>query len=320
MLRALFIAIGVAVMPLTALSQSAYPTKSIRVIVPYAPGGLPDSVARLITPALSERLGQQVVVDNRPGAGGVAAAQALAQAPADGYTLILSDAAMLSLTPLMQKKLPYDPEKDFIPVSLIARAPNFFAVNSSLPVNTMDEFILLAKSKPGTLNCGSSGNGSLHHLTLEAMKLGLGIDVVHVPFKGSGQSVPALIGGQVDCVFAALPSLAGFVKAGRVKLLSMASTKRSPLAPDVPALGSKIPGFDYAFLIGVLAPKGTPSNVVKRLSSEIAAVAKNPDVIKKFETIGVESAGGDSQEYGRSLREDAQRVESAVRSAKLKFE
>jgi tripartite-type tricarboxylate transporter receptor subunit TctC len=144
--------------------------------------------------------------------------------------------------------------------------------------------------------------------------------VVHVPFKGSGQSVPALIGGQVDCVFAALPSLAGFVKSGRVKLLSMASAKRSPLAPDVPALGATISGFDYAFIIGLLAPKGTPPDVVKRLSTVTAEVSKNKDVINKFETIGVESVGGGSQEYATALREDAQRVESAVRSAKLKFE
>jgi tripartite-type tricarboxylate transporter receptor subunit TctC len=182
--------------------------------VPYAAGGLPDTVARIFAQRLGDKLGQAVVVDNRPGANGVVAAQALATAPKDGYTFLVTDGSMFSINPAIYKSLGYDYKRDFMPVSLAARAPLYLAVHPKVPANTFQEFIALAKAKPGTLNYGSSGIGSTHHLTMEALKASLGLQITHVPFKGTGQSVPALIGGQVEVLFSALPSLVGFVKGG----------------------------------------------------------------------------------------------------------
>ena len=211
---------GTLVLPVLAGAQAAYPNRAIRFVVPYAAGGLPDTVARVFAQRLGDKLGQAVVVDNRPGANGVVAAQALATAPKDGYTFLVTDGSMFSINPAIYKNLGYDYKRDFMPVSLAARAPLYLAVNPKVPANTLQEFIALAKARPGTLNYGSSGIGSTHHLTMEAMKASLGLQLTHVPFKGTGQSVPALIGGQVDVLFSALPSLAGFVKAGQVKLIA----------------------------------------------------------------------------------------------------
>ena len=254
------LAVTSLVLPLAAQAQ-AFPSKPIKLVVPYSAGGLPDTVARVLAQRLQEAFGQAVVVDNKAGASGAVAAAALAQSPADGYTLLVTDGPLLAITPLVSQKMAYDPIKDFVPVSLVGTAPLFLAVNANVKANTLDEFIALAKSKPGALNYGSAGIGSIHHLTTESMKAGLGIFVTHIPFKGSANSVPAMIGGQVDMAFASPPSLMGFVKSGQAKLLAINSAKRSPLAPNVPALGEKIPGFDFAFNVVVLAKTGTPADV-----------------------------------------------------------
>ncbi|RZJ20510.1 MAG: tripartite tricarboxylate transporter substrate binding protein, partial [Haliea sp.] len=207
-------------LPMAAQAQGAYPNKPIKFVVPYSPGGLPDTVARIFAQRLGDRIGQSVVVDNKPGANGVVAAQTLATSPKDGYTFLVTDGSMFSINPAIYKNLGYDYKRDFMPVSLAARAPLYLAVHPSVPANNLQEFVALAKSKPGVLNYGSSGIGSTHHLTMEAMKSALGIDLTHVPFKGSGQSVPALIGGQVEVLFSALPSLSGFVKNNQVRLIA----------------------------------------------------------------------------------------------------
>jgi tripartite-type tricarboxylate transporter receptor subunit TctC len=195
-----------------------YPTKPVKFIVPYAAGGLPDSVARVVAQRLTERLGQSVVVDNKPGGNGVVAYQALLQSsPQDGHAFIVSDGSMLSITPLLNKAVPYKVGTDILPVSLIARSPLFVVAHPKNGVNTLQEFVSLVKRKPGEYTYGSSGIGSTHHLTMEALKAALNLDVRHVPFKGSGQSTPALVGGQVDFSVAALPSMLGFAKAGQVK-------------------------------------------------------------------------------------------------------
>ena len=194
-------ALSLGMLPLLASAQTAYPNKPIKFVVPYSAGGLPDTVARIFAQRLTERLGQSVVVDNKPGANGVVAAQVLASSPKDGYTFLVTDGSMFSINPTIYKNLGYDYKRDFMPVALAARAPLYLAVHPKVPVNTLQEFVALAKSKPGTLNYGSSGVGSTHHLTMEAMKTALGLDLTHVPFKGSGQSVPALIGGQVEVLF-----------------------------------------------------------------------------------------------------------------------
>ena len=306
--------------PSQALTPTGYPNKPLKFIVPYFPGGLPDTVARVFAQRLGDRVGQPVVIDNRPGANGVVAAQALAAAPKDGYTFLVTDGSMFSVNPAIYKNLGYDYRRDFIPISLAARAPLYLAVNPKLPVNTLQEFIALAKSKPGTINYGSSGIGSTHHLTMEAMKLALGLDITHVPFKGTGQSVPALIGGQVEVLFSALPSLAGFVKSGQVKLLASNAAQRSAQAPNVPTIAESIPGFDFAPIVGVLAATGTPASVIERISAEMAAIAKMPDLIQTLNNAGVDAIGSSPADYNKALLEETERLAKTIAATGLKGE
>ena len=303
-----------------AQSPAAYPNKPIKFIVPYSPGGLPDTVARAFAQRLGERVGQSVVIDNKPGANGVVAAQALASSPKDGYTFLVTDGSMFSVNPAIYKNLGYDLKRDFIPISLAARAPLYLAVNPKLPVNTLQELIALAKAKPGTINYGSSGVGSTHHLTMEAMKLALGLDITHVPFKGSGQSVPALLGGQVEVLFSALPSLAGFVKSGQVKLLASNAAQRSAQAPNVPVIAETIPGFDFAPIVGILAAAGTPASVIERISAEMAAVAKIPDLIQNLNNAGVDVVGSSPADYNKALLGETERLAKTIAATGIKAE
>jgi tripartite-type tricarboxylate transporter receptor subunit TctC len=320
LLASALVGAGTLVMPMISGAQSTYPNRSIKFVVPYAAGGLPDTVARIFAQRLGDKLGQAVVVDNRPGANGVVAAQALATAPKDGYTFLVTDGSMFSINPAIYKNLGYDYKRDFMPVSLAARAPLYLAVNPKVPANTLAEFIALAKAKPGTLNYGSSGIGSTHHLTMEAMKASLGLQLTHVPFKGSGQSVPALIGGQVDVLFSALPSLAGFVKAGQVKLIANNAGKRSTQEPNVPAIAEIIPGFDFAPIVGILASTGTPASAIDRISSEMAQIAKMPEVIQTLTSAGIESIGSGPAEYNKAVLGENERLAKAILASGIKPE
>lgn len=311
---------GTFALPMLARAQVAYPNRPVRFIVPYSAGGLPDTVARIFAQRLGDRLGQSVVVDNKPGANGVVAAQALAASPKDGYTFLVTDGSMFSINPTIYKNLGYDYKRDFMPVSLAARAPLYLAAYSNVPANTLQEFIALAKSKPGTMNYGSSGIGSTHHLTMEAMKASLGLQVTHVPFKGSGQSVPALIGGQVDVLFSALPSLAGFVKAGQVKLLATNAAHRSSLEPNVPAIAEIIPGFDFAPIVGVLAATGTPVSAIERISTEMALIAKMPEVIQTLNNAGIDPIGSGPADYNKAILGENERLAKAIATAGIKSE
>ncbi len=297
-----------------------FPSQQIKFIVPYSPGGLPDTVARIVAKKLTERIGQSVVVENRPGANGVVAASAVTGAAPDGHTLLLTDDSMMTINPLLYKSISYDPKKDFIPTSLIATAPLFLAVHPSVPANTFAELVALIKSKPGEFAYGSSGIGSTHHLCTEAMKAALGLDLRHIPYKGTGQSVPAVVGNQVAMVFSAFPSLTGFVKSGQVKLLVANTAKRSAFAPNVTALGELVPGFDFAPNIGIFAPAKTPAAVVARISDEVAKLVKEADVIQTFTTAGIEGIGGGPADYARVLAREAERDANAIRTAGLKAE
>ena len=288
---------ALGLLPLTVHAQTAYPNQPIKFVVPYSPGGLPDTVARIYAQRLTDKLGQSVVVDNKPGANGVVAAQVLASSAKDGHTFLVTDGSMFSINPAIYKNLGYDYKRDFMPVALAARAPLYMAVNPKVAANTLQEFIALAKSKPGTLNYGSSGIGSTHHMTMEAMKAALGLDIIHVPFKGTGQSVPALIGGQVDVLFSALPSLAGFVKSGQIKLLATNAAKRTAQEPNLPALAELIPSFDFAPIVGVLAANGTPPGAIERISAEIALIAKTPDVVTLLSNAGIDAIGTGPADY-----------------------
>jgi len=308
----------VLALPMLAHAQSGYPNKPIKFVVPYAAGGLPDTVARIFAQRLGDRLGQSVVVDNRPGANGVVAANVLASAPKDGYTFLVTDGSMFSINPAIYKSLSYDYKRDFMPVSLAARAPLYLAVHPKVPVNSLQEFIALAKAKPGTLNYGSSGIGSTHHLTMEALKATLGLQLTHVPFKGSGQSVPALIGGQVDVLFSALPSLSGFVKSGQVKLIATNSALRSEQEPNVTAVAEIIPGFDFAPIVGVLAAAGTPTTAIERISIEMAQIAKMPEVILTLNNAGIDPIGSNPADYNKAILGENERLSKAISAAGMK--
>jgi len=304
----------------TGHAEGVYPSQPVRLIVPYVPGGLPDTVARIVAKRLTQDLGQSFVVDNRPGAAGAIAAVALAQAPADGYTFMVTDGAMLAIPPFVTPKPSFNAQKDFVTVSVIGTAPLYLAVHPKINVSTLDELVALAKAKPGVLTYGSSGLGSIHHLTAEAMKAGLGVNITHVPFRGSGQSVPAMIGGQVDMIFASPPSLMGFVKNGQARLIAINSARRSPQTPNVPALSEKIPGFDFAFNVVVLAKPGTPQAVVDKVNAEIAKIVKMPEVVEQLQTAGVDPVGSGVPQSAKALQAELQRIAAAAQHAGLKPE
>lgn len=301
-------------------AQAGWPNRSLKLIVPYAPGGLPDTVARIVGQRLQEALGQAVVVENKPGGNGGVAASALSSATADGYTLLVTDGSMLTINRLLSTKLSYDPDRDFVPISQIAQSPLFLAVNSGVKAKTLAELIALARAQPGRLNYGSSGIGSSHHLTMEALKAGESIFVTHIPFRGSANSVPAMIGGQVEMVFSAYPSLAGFVKNGQARILATNSLKRSALAPDVPAIAERLPGFDFAVTVAMLAPKGTPNEVVQRLSTEVNRIVHRPDVVTALQVAGIDPMGGPPEQLSAALRAEMTRVAAAAKRANLQAE
>jgi tripartite-type tricarboxylate transporter receptor subunit TctC len=297
-----------------AQAQAPYPNQSIKFLVQAAAGGLPDTVARIVARRLQEQLGQSVVVENRPGANGGVAAVALTTAPADGYTFMVTDGSVVSINPVIYSKLPYNPE-DLVPVALLARAPLFLAAHPQVPVRTMPEFIAYAKTNPGKLNYGSSGVGSTHHLSMEAIKAALKLQMTHVPFKGTGESVPALLGGHVDVAFSAYPSLSGAIETKRVTLLANNAAQRSSQAPDIPPVADYVPGFDFAPIIGLLARSGTPQAIIRQIAAEAVALVKEPDMIRQFAVAGIEPVGVGPEEYGRALKDEVKRVVDVVRVA-----
>jgi tripartite-type tricarboxylate transporter receptor subunit TctC len=297
-----------------------YPNRPIRFVIPNPAGGLPDTVARIYAQRLSERLGQAVTVDNHPGANGVLACQSVMTSPKDGYTFLVSDGSTFSVNPRLYTNLSYDLKRDFVEVSLAARAPLYLAVHPRVKANNLKELIAYIKANPGTLTYGSSGIGSTHHLSMEALKTALNLDITHVPYKGSGQSVPALVGGQVDMLFAALPSLSGFVKTGQVKLIASNAAHRSAQEPNTPAISEMVKGYDFSPTIGVFAAKGTPQAAIDKISAELAIIAKSTDMAPLFVTAGIEPVGSTPQEFERALNEEIEKIGKAVTAAGIKAE
>lgn len=320
-LRSAFIALAALVAgtiaPWSARSQATYPSQTIKLIIPASAGGLPDTVARIVGRRLQERLGQSVVVENRPGGNASVAVAALTGSPADGYTFMVQDGSVVSINPQIYAKLAYAPQ-DILPVALIARAPLFLAAHPKVPVDSMREFIAYVKARPGQLNYGSSGVGSTHHLSMEAIKAALKLEMTHIPYKGTGKSVPALLGGHVDAAFSAYPSLSGAVGNKSVKLLATNGAQRSAQAPDVPPVADFIPGFDFAPLVGLYARTGTPPAIVQRIATEVAAIAKEPEAIRQLAIVGIEAVGAGPDEFASALKSEAERVAKAVQAAGIK--
>ena len=297
-----------------------YPDKPVRFIVGYTPGGLPDTVARIVAQKLGERWGHTVVVENKPGANSSIAAEYVAKSPPDGYTLLVTDNSTTAINPFLYARIPYDPEKDLVPVSLLARAPLFLALHPSVPASSFQELIALIKSKPGQYSYGSSGIGSTHHLCVEYLKSALGLEITHVPYKGTGQSVPALIAGQVPMVFSAYPSLSAYAKDGRVRLVAVNSLKRYDQTPNLPAIAETVPGFDFAPTIGIFAPRGTPREIVARISASANEAVKQPDMVTRMTNVGIDTVGSTPEDYAMALKGDAERYSKAVKSSGAKAE
>ena len=297
-----------------------YPSKPIRIVVPYTPGGFNDTLARTLGQKLSEKWGQSVVVDNRPGGGTTIGTSLAAKAPADGYTLLIVSFAF-GVNPSLYAQLPYDTQRDFAPVVLAAGTPNILVVNPQLPVNSVQELIALAKSKPGKLNYATAGNGSSNHLSMEMVKSMAGVDIVHVPYKGSAPAVTDLIGGQVDVMFDNVPNVLQHVKAGRLRALAVSSRERSPFMPDLPTVAEAgLPGFDVSVWFGVVAPSGTPRAVVSQLNVEINRILKLPEVVELFHKQGVEPLGGTPDTFAAFLRDQTTKWAKVVKQSGAKAE
>jgi len=316
-LRALCIAVLAVSAALPALAQSAYPIQTVKMMVPNPAGGLPDTVARIVGKRLQERLGQSVVIENRPGANGRIAVAALLAAPPDGYTLLVTDGAILTINPLLYANLSYNP-KDILPIAMLARAPMFLAMNPKVPAASFAELIAYARAHPGQLNYGSGGIASTHHLSMEAFAAALKLDMRHVPFKGTGEAVPALLGGHIELLFSAYPSLAGAAESGQVKLLASNGLQRSRQAPDLPAISEVIPGFDLAPTIGVFGRADMAPEAVEKLVAEALATLKEPEVVQQLAVVGVEAAGAAPNGYAAALEAEGKRMAAAVDAAGLK--
>ena len=269
-------------------AASAYPTKSIRLIVPLAPGGGNDTIARLIGVKISPTLGQQVVIDNRPGAGGIIGVEIVAKAPADGYTLLLANAAVMSIVPHAQQKVPYDALKDFAPVSLIASAPLLVVVHPSLPVRTMKELTALAKARPAAINYASNGVGTGTHLATELYSMMTGVKMVHVPYKGLSLAMTDLMSGQVPLMFSSAVAMLPHVKTGKLRAIAMTGARRSQALPEVPTVAETgLVGYEASSWYGVAAPAGTERAIVERLNKEIVAVVKSKELQDRFNSEAV---------------------------------
>jgi tripartite-type tricarboxylate transporter receptor subunit TctC len=272
--------------------------------LPFPPGGGSDIMARKIGQKMSERWGQQVVIDNRPGAGGNIAAEAVANATPDGYTLLVAASAQLAVNPALYPKLPFDPVKSFAPVSLVGSVPNMLVANPSLPVHSLKEFINFAKARPGQLSYATAGSGSTAHLSVELLKLETGIELLHVPYRGAAPALTDVISGQVPLLMAGIPSVLAQVKAGKLRALGITALKRSQAAPDIPTFSETIPKFESNVWYGLLAPAGTPTDVVEKLNEEVLNILRMNDAKEIFAAQGIEIIGNSPAEFAGYIKSE----------------
>lgn len=296
-----------------------YPTKPIRFLVPYPPAGGTDIVARTLTEPLSQVLGQPIIIDNRGGAAGNLGTDLAAKAPADGYTVLFTLSSH-TINPRLYDKLPFDVEKDFVPVSLAAMIPQILVVNPTVPVNNVKELIALARSQPGKLNYASVGTGSPGHIAGELFKLKTGVDMVHVPYKGGGPAVTDTLGGQVQLLFVSLPAALQYVKAGRLRALAVTSDQRSVAAPDIPTIAESGVDCIVNSWYGALVPAKTPAAIVAKLQAAFAKVLAMPEIRQKLLAQGAEATSSTSAEFDRLIRDELAKWDYVIREAKIKPE
>ncbi len=314
-------ALLLGVVATTAVCAQAYPSRPIRFIVPFAPGGSTDTLARTLGTKLTEALGQQVVVDNRAGGNGNIGTDVVAHAVPDGYTILLGYIANLAIGPSLYAKLPYDPVKDFAPITLLAVAPNILVVHPSVPAKNFQEFIAYAKANPTKVNFASAAVASPGHLSGELLNLAAGIHMQHVPYKGAGQAVVDLVGGQVQVMVSGMSAVMPHIKAGRLRPLAVTGARRSPAVPDVPTIAeSGFPKFEATAWYGVLAPAGTAPAIVTRLNTEILRALKLPDVKERLEYVGFEIVGSTPAAFGSYIKSEITKWAPVVKAAGVKPE
>lgn len=292
----------------------SWPSKPVRVIVSVPAGGTPDVVARMVTPGMSARLGQQLVVDNRGGASGQIGAELAARATPDGYTLFFSSAGALTILPHMQKKPPYDSMRDFVPVSLVCSGPFLLITHPSVQAKTVKDLIALTKAEPGKLNYASAGSGAPNHIAMEMLKNMSGMNITHVPYKGAPQAVTDVIGGNMHMTLNSIPPVIQHVKAGRLRLLGVSSARRSPQLPEVPTIGEAgVAGYEFITWFGMLAPAGTPKDIIARLHSTLASVVHVPESKAQFEKLGYDAVAGTPVEFASHLRNEYEKYGKIVK-------
>jgi tripartite-type tricarboxylate transporter receptor subunit TctC len=301
-----------------APAPGQYPTKPVRVVIPYPPGGGTDLQGRPMAQKLTEMWGQSVVIDNRGGASGMVGAEIVSKSPPDGYTILMCASAEVSLNVALYQKMAYDPVRDFAPVTQLSISPLVLAVHPSVPAHSVKEFIALAKKRSGQISYGSAGPGGPQHMAGEWMKMLAGIDLIHVPYKGGGPQLTDLIGGHVDAVFIALPVVSGFLNSEKLRMLAVTTAKRSKAIPNVPTLSeSALPGFDVSQWWAVLVPRGTPESIVGKLHTDFVALTRQLDIVEKMAVLGAEPVGGTAAQLAEVMRSDIAKFKKIVKEAKI---
>ena len=309
--------IAMATLAVTPVIAQNYPARAIRLIVPSAPGGGTDIVGRTVANKLTEYLGQQVVIDNRAGAGTIIGIDIAAKSPPDGYTLLVG-LSTLAINPSMFAKLPYDALRDLAPICHMVSVPNALVLHPSVPAQSIQALIALARAKPNALNVGSAGNGTSPHLSLELFKSLAKIDMVHVPYKGSGNAIIANLAGEVSVSFPSIPTAYQYIKAGRLRALGVTTARRTPALPDVPAIGEIVPGYEATQWFGMLAPAGTPRTIIDRIHQETVRALKAPEVIKQLAGEGADIVGSTPDAFGTYIKSETEKWARVIKSAGIK--
>lgn len=315
-----FLALAPLALAQPAFGQ-AYPSKPVKLIVPFPPGGPTDIVGRMVAQKLSDGLGQSVIVENRPGAGGTVGSAAAAKSEPDGYTLLYGSTSTLAIAPSLYRNAPYEPLKAFAPVSLVSRGPILVAVNAEVPARTLKEFIDLAKKSPGKYSYGSAGSGTPPHLAGELFKSLAGVNLLHVPYKGGAPAINDLVGGQVQAIFEGQVALMPHIKSGKVRALAISSEKRNPALPDVPtAAEAGLPQYDAHFWSGLVAPAGTPPDVIKRLNAVLVKALAAPDMREALGRQGLESFGNTPEEFRKYIASEIERWSAVIKASGAKVD
>ena len=296
-----------------------YPTRAIRMIVTLAAGGPVDTVARIVAARLGEQLGQQVVVDNRPGAGGSVGGEAVARAPADGYTLLMAANGTIAIAPHLISNLPYDAQRDFAPVSLVGTSPQVLLVHPSLPVRTVKEFITLAQTRPGEINFGSAGNGATGHLASELLRVSAKIDIVHVPYRGAGPAMADLVAGQTQMLITGVSSALPFINSGRLRALGVTSPKRISVLPTIQAIAETLPGYEVISWYGIYTTAGTPAAVIGKLHQETVKTMANPETRNRLIAAGVNPETNTPDEFAAMVRTETAKWGKLIKSLNIRL-